>query len=387
MGSTVEHAATRPRVALAHDWLVGLRGGEFVLDAIARAMSAWCEVGPVYTMFDSGAALTPTLDALPRVVSRVGRLPGANALRRHLLPLYPRAVADLSARLARDHARTPYDLLISTSSAAIKGLRAPEGVAHLCYCHSPARYVWSQRGAYAGAGALVRTGLRLAGPRFRAWDRATSAHVTRFLANSTHTAREIARCFGRESEVVFPPVRTGFYTPPEKDARRGEHALVVAALEPYKRTEVAIRASALGGRALRVVGEGSDAERVRRVACEVSGRVEFLGRVGDERLRAEYRAARMLLFPQIEDFGIIAVEAQACGLPVVARRAGGARDSVLDGVTGALYDGESAEAMAAAMARCPRDAGRACRENAARFGEESFAAGISAHAGRLCHPA
>lgn len=361
-------------MVLAHDWLVGMRGGEQVLDAIARAIGGWCDVVALAVMFDDGRPHTPALDALPKIVARIGRLPGALRLRRHLLPLYPACVADLSRRVGGLHEASAIDLVVSTSSAAIKNLRVPAGVTHLCYCHAPARYVWTQRGAYDAGGLVTRVGLRAVGAWYRAWDRAGSAHVTRFIANSTHTQREIARCYGRASDVLHPPARTGYFTPADGQTRRGEHALVVAALEPYKRVEVAIHACRLAGRALRVVGDGSDARRLRRLA---GAGVEFLGRVDDARLREEYRSARMLLFPQVEDFGIVAVEAQACGLPIVARRAGGARDSVIDGVTGVLYDGDAPRSLAGAMARCPRDAALACRANAARFGEEAFAAGIT----------
>lgn len=365
-------------MVLAHDWLVGMRGGEQVLDAIARAIGGWCDVVALAVMFDDGRPHTPVLDAMPKIVARVGRLPGALRARRHLLPLYPACVADLSRRVSGLHAAGAIDLVVSTSSAAIKNLRVPPSVGHLCYCHAPARYVWTQRGAYDAGGLVTRVGLRTVGAWYRAWDRAGSAHVTRFIANSTHTQGEIARCYGRESDVLHPPARTGYFTlagaAAEGPAVRGEHALVVAALEPYKRVEVAVEACRLAGRALRVVGDGSDAARLRRLA---GAGVEFVGRVDDARLREEYRGARMLLFPQVEDFGIVAVEAQACGLPVVARRAGGALDSVIDGVTGVLYDGDDPRALAGAMARCPREAALACRANAERFGEPAFAAGIT----------
>lgn len=358
----------RPRIALAHDWLVGLRGGEWVLDAIIRAIEPVAEIAGLYVMFDDDRPLTPAIDAQTRVVSRLGRLPGAVRWRRWLLPWYPIAVGELSRRLREEHARHPVDLVISTSSAAIKGLAPPPGVPHICYCHSPARYVWSQTAEYSRG--LRGVGLRVASPNFRAWDRASAANVTQFIANSTHTAREIRRCYGRDSVVLFPPVRTGFFTPPPPEARRGEHWLVVSALEPYKRVDLAIDAAALAGKELRVVGAGSEARRLRRRA----GRnVKFLGRIPDDALRDEYRSARLLVFPQIEDFGIVAVEAQACGLPVVARRAGGSLDTVIDEVTGAFFVGDSSREVAAAAARCPQDAARQCRHHALEFCESRFA--------------
>lgn len=367
---TLRVGARRPRVAIAHDWLVGLRGGEWVLDAIIRAVSPWADITGLYVMFDDGRAITPTIDAQPRVVAHVGRLPGAASLRRWMLPLYPMAVEQLAARLAADHAREPVDLVISTSSAAMKGLRTPGGVPHICYCHAPARYLWSRETEYAAGSVLRRAGLAAFGARLRAWDKATAANVTTFIANSRHTASDIRRCYGRDSIVIHPPVRTAYFTPAPEP--RGEHWLVVAALEPYKRVDLALEAAALAGKELRIVGDGSQRGSLERLARGRPG-VTFLGRIGDDALRDEYRRARLLLFPQVEDFGIVGVEALACGLPVVARGEGGALDFVLEGVTGALFHGDSPRDVLGGVARCPREASGACASTAAAFGEARFA--------------
>lgn len=365
-------SARKPRVALAHDWLCGMRGGEAVLDRIAALCEDRFEVAGLLVMFDDGRPLTPAIDRLRRVRSTLGSMPGATRLRRWLLPAYPLAVAELSRRLAKEHARDPIDLVISTSSAAIKGLRPPEGVPHLCYCHSPARYVWARRGDYTGDRSLRALGLRLLGDRFRAWDRRTAAHVSSFIANSRHIADQIERCYGRRAEVVHPPVRTEFFTPDASVPREG-FWLVVSALEPYKRVDLAIDAANLAGARLVVAGEGS----IRKaLAARAGPGVEWLGRVGDERLRDLYRRARLLVFPQVEDFGIVAVEAQACGLPVVARAEGGALDTVRAGVTGALFESANAESVAMAAAACPDPENRkvleACRANACAFSERAF---------------
>lgn len=386
------------RVVLAHDWLCGYRGGEAVLDRLARLLQAdGHEIAALLVMFDDGRPLTEAIDALRPSVGRaawVNRAPGAARLRRWLLPAYPSAVAQLSRALDRLHRDKPVDLVISTSSAAIKGLRAPRGAAgaaggvpHLCYCHAPARYVWSQRAEYGtggggGGGSLRALGLRLYAGRFRAWDKRTSAHVTRFVANSSHTAGQIARCYEREDDVpvVFPPVRTDFFEPetagrrPEVgESARGDFWLVVSALEPYKRVDLAISAAQRARRKLVIVGSGSQREHLGKAAF--SG-VEFRERIADDELRELYRTAEALIFPQVEDFGIVAVEAQACGCPVIARRAGGALDSVIEGVTGAFFDQPSAVAIVEAAGRLPRECGRACRENALRFSPERFDAGM-----------
>lgn len=371
----VEPASPRSdsrRVALAHDWLVGLRGGELVLDRLARLARDRLDPAGLWTMFDDGRPLTPAIDALPKRVSPLSRLPAG--ARRWLLPAYPLAVRALSRSLARAHAERPIDLLVSTSSAAIKGLRSPVGVPHLCYCHAPARYLWSRRADYADSTAR-RTGLALCGPALRRWDARTNDRVTRFVANSAHTAAEIRRVYGRDADVVHPPVRTGYFTPDPAVEREG-FWLVAGALEPYKRTDLAIEGALRAGRPLVVAGDGSDAPRLRRLASG-SHKIEFLGRVPDERLRDLYRRARLLLFPQVEDFGIVSPEAQACGCPVVARRAGGALDTVIEGGTGAFFDDPTPEALIAAAARCPGDAA-ACRANAERFDERLFDARLLA---------
>lgn len=363
------HTRQRARIALAHDWLCGMRGGEFVLDAIARLVTESHEPDALYAMFADGRAMSPAIDAWPRTISWLNGLPLASGRgRRWLLPLYPLAAAHLSRVLAAEHQRRPIDLVISTSSAAIKSLCAPRGVPHVCYCHSPARYLWSQTDEYAKTSSLVGLGLAVCGPMLRRWDARTASRVTTFVANSTHTAREIERCYGRSSIVIHPPVRTDYFTP-DASASREDFWLAVGALEPYKRFDLAIDAARRAGARLVVIGSGTMRESLIRRS---GGHVEFRGRVSDERLRDAYRRARVLIFPQIEDFGIVAVEAQACGCPVVARRAGGAVEIVRDGVTGALVEEASPEAFAGAASAAGGYSAKACRANAERFSEAAF---------------
>jgi glycosyltransferase involved in cell wall biosynthesis len=356
----------RLRIALAHDWLCGVRGGEHVLERIARLVVREHECAGLFVMFDDGGSIGPSVDSLRKVVATLGSRPWSDRLRRWLLPLYPAAVGELSELLAGEHAREPIDLVISTSSAAIKGLEAPRGVPHLCYCHSPARYIWGQDTKYRGG----MRGLGLAAVKcwYRDWDRRTAEHVTHFIANSLHTQREIERCYGRGSDGVNPPVRSMFFEG-EVGGRFDGPWLVVSALEPYKRVELAIDAAMTARHELVVVGNGSQRSALERRASHL---VKFTGRVSDEELRALYHSASVLLFPQVEDFGIVAVEAQACGLPVVARAAGGALESVVDGATGALFEGDTVDSLLAAVARCPMGSGERSRANAERFSEDRF---------------
>lgn len=382
--------ASVPRIALAHDWLVGYRGGEAVLDHIARVAQGMGTVAGLYTMFADREGIgsfppgAPGGGAGVRGIGSVhasflNRMPGARRFRRWMLPLYPRAVEELSRRLEAEHRRAPIDLLISTSSAAIKGLRPPAGVPHLCYCHTPARYLWSQAGQYAtgGGGGLRALGLRVFGAGLREWDRKTAANVTRFMANSTHVQSEIRRCYGRESAVVHPPVRTDFFTP-DPSVLREDFWLCAGALEPYKRVDAAIGAARIARKRLVVVGRGSQGASLRRLARGCGADVTFVDDADDAKLRDLYRRAAALLFPQVEDFGIVAAEAQACGTPVAACGAGGALDTVIDGETGVLFRDAARsslpEALARAAGRCEqmRGASDRCRANAERFGAAVF---------------
>jgi len=378
-----DRAGGAGRIALAHDWIVARRGGELVLDAIADALLSRanpCEITRLYTMFHAGVPISERIDALPVTVSPLGRLPAP--LRRWLLPAYPAAARSLTRVLARDHSESPIDLLVSTSSVAAKAIRPPAGVPHLCYCHTPARYLWSQGDQYGGGGVkgLARgAGLALFRGRLRRWDRDTSAHVSVFVANSSHTREQIRLAYDRDALVIHPPVRTDFFTPDPGVPRCGS-LLVVSALEPYKRVDLAIDAAACAGRPLTIIGAGSHERALRAHAARTANaEVTFVGRADDDAVRDAMRRAWAFLMPQTEDFGITCVEAQACGTPVVARGAGGALDTVIDGQTGTLIGSEDAGDWADAIrAINPPDLAISCRANAERFGAERFGSAISA---------
>jgi len=350
-------------IALAHDWLVGMRGGEQVLDRLARLF------GPteLYTLVRDHSPMSEAISACRVVTSPLQRFPGApGVLRRHYLPLFPWAINRLTVANC--------DLLISTSSAVIKSIRAPAGTPHLCYCHSPARYIWGQAAAYGsrrGApGSRLRSiGLRAVRDPFRRWDRRTARRVTRFLANSRHTADQIQRCWGRDAEVVHPPARTGWFTV-DPAIQREPWLLIASALEPYKRVELAIEAANRRSWPLKVAGKGSQHAALKAMAGPT---VTFEGWVGDAALRDLYRRARALLYPQVEDFGITAVEAQACGCPVVAFEGGGALDSVTT-KTGVLFKEQTADALCEAVDTLDDRSidPIACRRNAERFSEKVF---------------
>ena len=328
-------------VAIVHDWLTGMRGGEKVLEAL-------CEIYPdadIFTLVHVPGSVSPAIERHRITTSFIQQLPDAEHKYRRYLPLFPAAVKRLDL--------SGHEFVISSSHCAAKAAMAPAGVRHLCYCHSPMRYAWDQFDAYFGPARVGTAKSRLL---YRPvlgwmahWDAATAGRVDRFVANSQHVAGRIRRYYNRGATVVYPPVDTVFFHPAAQTP--GSHFLIVSALVPYKRIDLAIDACARLGARLRIVGDGPD-----RQALEAAARphVEFLGRLSDEEVREEYRMAAAVLMPGEEDFGIVPVEAQACGTPVVALARGGALETVRDGETGVLFADATADAMAAALDRATR---------------------------------
>jgi glycosyltransferase involved in cell wall biosynthesis len=347
------------RVALVHDWLTGMRGGEKVLEALC----ALCPEAEIFTLLHVPGAVSGPIAARPIHASFVQRLPRAARWYRHYLPLFPAAVEafDLDA----------YDLVISSSHCAVKSVVPTGRARHLCYCHSPMRYAWDQFDAYFGPDRLGRAS-RVARAVMRPlarWDAATSGRPHRYVANSQYVARRIRRYYNRAAVVVAPPVDTVFYTPAARPPE--PYLLVVSALVPYKRLDVAIHAARTAGLPLKIAGEGTDRARLEALA---GPEVEFLGRATDETVRELYQGATAVLLPGEEDFGIVPVEAQACGRPVVALGSGGALETVVDGVTGVLVAGHEPDAWADAIRRVrdAQSAGTAFQPDAIRRHAETF---------------
>ena len=326
------------RVALVHDWLTGMRGGEKVLEVL-------CELFPdadLFTLVHRRGSVSATIERHRIRTSLVQRLPFGTARYRSYLPIFPFAIEQF--------AFDGYDLVISSSHCAAKAVVVPGRARHVSYCHSPMRYAWDQFEEYFGparVGTLMsRWCYRPLLARMARWDAATAPRVHRFLANSRHVAGRIRRYYNRDSTVVYPPVDTTFFHPSPADTAPPASALVVSALVPYKRVDRAIEACALAGLPLRIAGDGPDHDRLARQAGDT---VTFLGRVSDETLRDEYRAARVVILPGEEDFGIAPLEAQACGRPVVALARGGALETVRNGQTGLLFPEPTAESLATTL--------------------------------------
>ncbi len=358
------------RVALIHDWLTGMRGGEKVLAALEGIFPN----ADIFTLFYQPDRISEQINSHRVIVSPLNRWPGVRRYYRNLLPLMPRAIESFDLR--------GYDLVISSSHAVAKGARVPAGVPHICYCHTPMRYLWAASSDYFqfGLGSIVKKPLLAAvTPWLRRWDVRASQGVTQFLANSENVRGRIRDAYGRDALVVYPPVDADFFTPDPAGRSAEDYYLVVSALEPYKRIDLALRAMQRLGRRLIVAGRGTQSGALQRIA----GRdVEFTGWVDDQRLRQLYRGCRALLFPGLEDFGMCPVEAQACGRPVIAYRRGGALESVNEGITGLFFAEQTAQALVDAVAafeKLPLDPA-AARRNSLRFSLSHFQAGIRAAA-------
>lgn len=306
-------ASMRPlKIALVHDWLTGYRGGERVLHHLARRYPN----SDLYTLIHERGSVPAEIESRRILTSPLDRFPGRANHYRKLLPLFPWAIRrfDLSG----------YDLVLSTSHAVAKSVRIPKGVAHVDYCFTPMRYVWDHMDSYLGHG----TRRRLADPmirRLRRFDVETSGEdsVTRFIAISTDVAGRIRRHYGRPARVVPPPVDIDWIE--TASGAPNDYYLLVGGFVPYKREDLAIEAFRRLGRRLVIAGDGPLRTRLERRAPP---NVEFTGRIDDAALAKLYRGCRALLYPQHEDFGLVAVEAQAAGRAVIGFAAGGILDTV-----------------------------------------------------------
>jgi glycosyltransferase involved in cell wall biosynthesis len=324
------------KVALVHDWLTGTRGGEKVLLELVRLFPG----APVFTLFHFPGSVPEGIEEREIKTTFLQRLVSKDRNYRKLLPLFFVAAEtwDLSG----------FDLVVSTSHCVAKNARRGAGAFHFCYCHTPVRYLHDQFDAYfLEASPPVRMAARLARAPLAALDVRTSRRVDAFVANSENVRLRIERLYGRPAEVVYPPADIGFYTPPLSGEGRSGF-LIVSALAPYKRLEDAIRAANSRNLPLSIAGFGPEESRLRKMAGPT---VTFLGTPSDEELRRLYRSARAVLMPGEEDFGIVPVEAQACGTPVIALGQGGAKETVRDGQTGILYPSPGPESLILALER------------------------------------
>lgn len=356
------NGAAAPRIAVVHEWLLDFAGSERVLRDILEVLPQ----ADLFALIDlPDEELKAAIPRRAKAVSFLQRLPDPRRWLRYYVPLMPLAIERLDV--------SGYDIVVSSSHAVAKGVRTSPRQLHLSYVHTPMRYAWDLRDEYLRAAGLDRGPLgwaaRAALERLRHWDARSAKGVDVLLANSAHVAERIRRAYGREAEVLHPPVDVAAFPLEE---RKEAFYLTVSRLEAYKRVDLLLAAFAkMPERRLVVIGDGPE---MRRLRSSAPPNVELRGRLPTPEVRARMQRARAFLFAGIEDFGIVMAEAQACGTPLVVLAKGGAAEIVRPGVTGVVFAEQTPEALIEALQRfeASRFAPAACRENAMRFDRVRF---------------
>ena len=333
------------KVALLHDWTIHMRGGEKVLEALAEMYPE----AVIYTLFFNKEKLSQVLQKMKFQSSWLQNLPSIEKYYRWLLPVLPQIAESMKVE-------DDVDLVISTCHCVIKGVRIPENAKHICYCHTPMRYLWGFEDEYFSKfPKFLAPALQWLLEKLRAWDRKTNENVDHFISNSQNVRKRIQTYYGREAEVIYPPLDS-FFSPQENqgtvpldDSSSGLSAesyyLVVSAFVPYKKVDLVIEAFNGVDRKLLIVGKGPMEQEYRKIRR--TDKIHFLGAVPDPELRNIYAGAKALIFPTEEDFGIVPLEAQSCGTPVIAYGKGGALESVKNGV---FFQEQTPEAVRKAVA-------------------------------------
>jgi len=357
------------KVALVHDWLTGMRGGEKVLEV-------FCELFPdahLYTLLHNKGSLSNTIESMDIRTSFIQKLPLVKKKYRHLLPIFPTAIERFDLR--------EYDLVLSSSHCVAKGVITGADTLHICYCFTPMRYIWDLYSLYFGktrAGVITRLATSLVLNYLRKWDMASSNRVNKFVAISKYIAERIKKNYGRDSDLIYPPVDCSYFKP--GFANDGFY-LMVSPLAPNKRVDIAVEAFNSNGLPLIVIGSGQEEKKLEKMA---GGNIKLMGWQSDEVVREYYVNCKALIFPGVEDFGIVPLEAQACGKPVIAFGDGGAletiipldkeagkRDEQLNNATGLFFYEQTAESLAQAVVRFEAVQGQ-FNEQEIRKNAESF---------------
>jgi glycosyltransferase involved in cell wall biosynthesis len=303
------------KVALVHDWLTGMRGGEKVLEAL-------CELFPqvdLYTLVHIKGSVSPIIEDRKIFTSFIQHLPDIERKYRYYLPLMPKAIEQFDL--------SKYELVVSSSHCVAKGVKAGEKTLHICYCHTPMRYIWDMYDEYFGDAKIhIKTLMKILRKYLQRWDIESSKRVSYFIANSKNVQERVRRCYNQDAKIIYPPVDVDFFTPSNSDARGKLYYLIVSAFAPYKRIDLAIEAFNPLRYPLKIIGSGQEAKRLKDMAKE---NIEFLGWLSNKELKKYYQNCKALIFPTEEDFGIVPVEAQACGTPVIAYGKGGVTETVI----------------------------------------------------------
>lgn len=353
------------KVALVHEWLTTLGGSERVVWAFHRMFPE----APVYTTVHRRDLLPAEFEQLDVRPSFLQRIPGATRHYQKLLPLMPLAFEQFDV--------SEYDLILSSSHACAKGVVTRPETVHVCYTHTPMRYAWDLYHSYLETvSPLMRPLAAVLLSNLRQWDVLAANRVDHFVANSREVARRINKHYRRPAEVIPPPIDVErFEIAPSSEV--GDHLLVVSRFVPYKRVDLAVQAANRTGMPLKVIGDGPLYAELKAMA---KPNVTFLGHLDDREVAREMARCRALIFASFEDFGLVPLEVQACGRPVVAYGAGGALETVIDGVTGAFFAEQTAESLEATLRRLDRldFQPTAIRRHAESFGYEAFASRMHA---------
>lgn len=323
------------KVALVDDWLTGMRGGERV------SREVFCRIfpdAPIFTLFYHPGSVSPLIESHPIIPSRLQKFPLSKKRYRLLLPLYPSAIESFDLR--------DFDIVLSTSHAVAKGAVARKNSLSIGYRHTRSPYIWDQYNSYfntPSSSVLLRSIMPFFRDYLRYWDIDTQSRVDYYIANSRFVAQRISRLYQRDCVVIPPPVDCSFDTPDHSNP--GDFFLIVNALAPYKRVDLAIEAFNKNGLPLRIIGGVPKSSSLRKMA---GSNITFLGCVSDEDVRENYRRCRALIFPGVEDFGLVPLEAQACGRPVIAFGHGGV-ETVIEGVSGHFFHQQTSEALDTAI--------------------------------------
>lgn len=364
------------RVAVVHDWLTGMRGGEKVLEALLRLHPE----ADLFTLLHKEGSVSGTIADRNIHTSFIDSLPFKNKFYRHYLPLFPAAIETFDLH--------GYDLVISSSHCVAKGVIVPPGTPHICFVHSPMRYVWDMTSDYfpftlrdgKSGGFFNRFVFPFFANYLRTWDSASAHRVDRYITNSAFVKERVRRFYGRDAGVVYPPCidQKDLRTPSQS---REDFYIVVSALVPYKRVDLAVDAFSDSGRRLIVVGDGPEYKALKR---RQQRNIEFAGKVPFAEIESLYSRAAGLIFPGVEDFGIVPVEAQAHGCPVIAYARGGALETVTP-QTGVFFMEQTADSIRQAVETAAKRIYRPenFRKNAARFTTETFLAKMRQEIKRL----